>query len=145
MPSVARTLPTSEHFRLKQIAEGAYAVIATESGAAFSNAGIIDLGDVTLIFDTLMTPKAAKDLQAAAEQLTGRPATYVVNSHHHADHWSGNRGFADHVTIISTDQTREQMTTHVAPALMQRKESVADVTEQMEANKERLTTETDQR
>jgi len=145
MPRVARTLRTSEHFRLKQITDGVYAAIATESGAAFSNAGIIDLGDRTLIFDTLMTPKAAKDLRAAAEQLTGRPTDFVVNSHRHADHWSGNRVFADHATIISTDQTREQMTTHVAPALMQREESAAAVTEQMEASKERLTTEKDER
>jgi len=145
MPRVARTLPTSEHFLLQQIAEGVYAAIDIERGAAFSNAGIIDLGDLTLIYDTLMTPKAAKDLRAAAEHLTGRPTDFCVNSHRHADHWSGNSVFADHATIISTDQTREQMTVHVAPALPRREESAVAVTEQMEANKKRLTTEKDER
>jgi len=142
---MSRTLPTSEHFRLQQIAEGAYAAIDIERGAAFSNAGIIDLGDLTLIFDTLMTPQAARDLRAAAEHLTGRPTDFCVNSHRHADHWSGSQVFADHATIISTDQTREQMTMHVAPALTQREESAVAVTEQMEANKERLATEKDER
>jgi len=37
-------LPTSEHFDLHQLAEGVYAAIAIEGGAAFSNAGIVDLG-----------------------------------------------------------------------------------------------------
>ena len=145
MPRTARTLPTSEHFRLQQVSEGAYAAIDIERGAAFSNAGIIDLGDLTLIYDTLMTPKAAKDLRAAAEHLTGRRTDFIVNSHCHADHWSGNSVFADHATIISTDQTRVQMTAHVAPALTHREESAVAVTEQMEANKRRLATEQDER
>ena len=37
-------LPTSEHFELHELAEGVYAAIAIEGGAAFSNAGIVDLG-----------------------------------------------------------------------------------------------------
>jgi len=37
-------LPTSEYFDLHQLAEGVYAAIAIEGGAAFSNAGIVDLG-----------------------------------------------------------------------------------------------------
>ena len=53
------------HFRLEQIAEGVYAAIAREGGAAHSNAGIVDLGDRTLVFDTLGTPKAAEELRAA--------------------------------------------------------------------------------
>jgi cyclase len=81
-----RTFPTSEHFDLKPLADGIYAAIAIEGSAARSNAGIIDLGEQTLIFDTFDSVRAAEDLRAAAEHLTGREATCVIISHAHADH-----------------------------------------------------------
>jgi hypothetical protein len=37
----------SVHFRLEQVAAGVYAAIACTGGAAHSNAGIVDLGDLT--------------------------------------------------------------------------------------------------
>lgn len=80
------TLPTSEHFDLKPLADGIYAAIAFEGSAARSNAGIIDLGEQTLVFDTFDSVRAAEDLRAAAEHLTGREATCVIISHAHADH-----------------------------------------------------------
>jgi hypothetical protein len=75
MSPSASTLPRSEHFELQELAAGVYAAIATPDGAAYSNAGIVDLGDQTLIFDTFDTVLAAQDLRTAAKSLTGRPAT----------------------------------------------------------------------
>jgi cyclase len=101
--------PAFTHYQLEQIAEGVHAAIAVLGGGGFGNAGIIDLGDQTLVFDTGETPAAADELKSAAERLTGRPASFVVNSHSHLDHWLGNQVFADHATIISTREAREQM------------------------------------
>jgi cyclase len=109
MPQKSNAFPASEHFELKQLAKGVYAAIATEDGAAYSNAGIVDLGDQTLIFDAFETPQAANDLRLAAEHLTGRPPTCVIISHSHADHWCGNQAFAPHVPIITTHTTLEEM------------------------------------
>jgi cyclase len=109
MEGTVESLPASDHFVIEQIADGVYAAIAREEGAAFCNAGIVDLGDKSLVFDTFETPRAAEDLELAAEHLTGRPATYVVNSHFHPDHWFGNQVFADQATIIATRKTRELM------------------------------------
>jgi hypothetical protein len=39
-----------------------YAVVATEQGYAICNVGIVDIGDKTIIFDTFISPDAAKDL-----------------------------------------------------------------------------------
>lgn len=98
-------LPTFEHFQLHQLSPGVYAAIAAPGGAAYSNAGIIDLGDSTLVFDMFSTPQAAQDLRVAAQRLTGRAPAYVVISHHHSDHWCGAQAF-DAATIISARQTR---------------------------------------
>lgn len=95
----------SEHFWLEKVGQGLYAAIHREGGAAIGNAGIVDLGDSTLVFDTFISPAAAKDLRQAAEILTGRPVSYVFNSHYHNDHIRGNQEFPE-AQIISTDQTR---------------------------------------
>jgi glyoxylase-like metal-dependent hydrolase (beta-lactamase superfamily II) len=53
-----------------------------------------------------MTPQAGADLRTAAEELTGRSASLVVNSHWHDDHTGGNQVFDD-ALIVSTARTIE--------------------------------------
>lgn len=101
-----RQLPDSKHFRLEQLADGVYAAIHREGGAAIGNAGIIDLGDRTLVYDTFIAPRPAEDLRTAAEALTGRPVDTVINSHWHSDHVWGNQVFGQDTDILSTEETR---------------------------------------
>jgi cyclase len=96
----------SEHFALQKLGEGVGATIATPRGAAVSNSGIVDLGDATLVFDTTLTPRAARDLSAAAVELTGRPPALAANSHWHLDHLLGNSEFAA-LPIFATRRTLE--------------------------------------
>lgn len=96
----------SKHFRLEQLADGVYAAIHIKGGTAIGNAGIVDLGDRTLIFDTFATPQAAEDLRTAAEALSGRPSVTVINSHWHQDHIWGNQVFSANTEIISSEETR---------------------------------------
>lgn len=96
----------SEHFSLEEVAPGAWMALAGKSGACGSNAGIVDLGDRTLVFDTFMTPAAARDLRGTAEALTGRAVSTVVNSHHHGDHIQGNQAFPG-IDIVGTARTIE--------------------------------------
>ena len=144
MSHKAKTQAFSEHFDLHELTEGVYAAIATPGGAAYSNAGIVDLGDQTLILDTFDTALAAKDLRAAAEHLTGRPATWVIISHAHGDHWCGNQAFDPSVPIITTHTTREEM-----PAatgwLMELKENPSELEQEIEEDRKRLTAEADPR
>jgi cyclase len=101
-----QSLPKSQHFRLEQLAEGVYAAIHIDGGTAIGNAGIIDLGDRTLVYDTLMTPHAGGDLRIAAEALTGRPIAAVIDSHWHYDHIWGNQAFSVDTEIVSSQETR---------------------------------------
>lgn len=109
MPNISSKLPKSIHYSLEEIAEGIFAAISTEESGAFSNAGIIDLGDRTIIFDTFETTLAAEDLRVASEFLTGKQATWVVNSHSHSDHWFGNQVFSQEATVIATHSSAELM------------------------------------
>jgi len=101
----------SPHFSIQSLAPGVHAAIAKNGGAAIANAGIIDLGDSTVVFDTFMTLQAAKGLSLAARRLTGREVETVINSHYHNDHTWGNQVFSPHARIISTRQTRELLRT----------------------------------
>ncbi|MCW3119808.1 MAG: fold metallo-hydrolase [Chitinophagaceae bacterium] len=102
--------PLSRHFRLEQLAPGVWAAIQNDNyGHAICNAGIIDLGNKTIVFDPFMTPEAARDLKRAAEQLTGRQVALVINSHYHNDHIRGNQSFIPQAAIISTAWTRTKM------------------------------------
>ena len=100
----------SRHFTIETLAEGVWAAIARDGGAAICNCGIVDLGYQTVLFDATLTMQAALDLRAAAEELNGRPVAWVVNSHYHNDHTWGNIIFGDAPTICSA-QTRQLMST----------------------------------
>ena len=95
----------NEHFRLERIAEGIYAAINTVKGGAMSNAGIVDLGGETAVFDAFVSRAAARALRSAAEDLTGRAPRYLVNSHAHGDHVWGNPVFRPEATIVATSAT----------------------------------------
>jgi cyclase len=95
----------SNHFTIEQLDDGVYAALHREGGWAVANAGIVDLGESSLVFDTFITVQAANDLKRAAERLTGKPVRFVVNSHYHNDHIWGNQVFASQAQIISSDDT----------------------------------------
>lgn len=99
-----------KHAELVVAGDGVHAAIAKPDRGAVGNAAIVDLGEETLVVDTHVSPAAARELRAAAGELTGREAAWVVNTHWHADHVLGNREFAD-ATIVSTARTRELMET----------------------------------
>jgi glyoxylase-like metal-dependent hydrolase (beta-lactamase superfamily II) len=95
------------------LADGVWAAVMKTNGRslAASNAGIVDLGDQTLVFDTANTPAAARDLLAAAQAFTGREPTFAINSHWHGDHMRGNQVFAATTHIVSTTKTADLITT----------------------------------
>ena len=102
-------IPESKHFQIQRLEDGVYAVVASETGHAICNAGIIDTGETAIVFDTFISPKAAKDLLRAARLLAPKNSIRVVNSHYHNDHIRGNQVFPPGVDILSTTTTREKI------------------------------------
>jgi glyoxylase-like metal-dependent hydrolase (beta-lactamase superfamily II) len=98
------------HFDLAPLADGVWAAIARADGWGVGNAGIVDLGDATLVFDTGITPQAGRELAAAARRLTGRDARYVALSHYHNDHVRGAQAFPA-ASLLATEATRALLDT----------------------------------
>lgn len=115
------TFKESKHFRITNVAQGIYAAIAVPGTGSVGNAAILDLGDTTLVVDTFNTLQAAEDLKKAANNLTGKPVSYVVNTHWHSDHTSGNQVFTPEAQIISTSGTQEIMATFGQSRLAQQR------------------------
>lgn len=127
----------SKHFQLFTLADGVFAAIGKPAGGAFSNAGIINLGDHTLIFDTFMTQVAAEDLLKACLELTKKFPTWVINSHAHSDHCCGNQIFSPQATIISTKITRELMPRYIQYLLDYQKD-IAKLDQEIEEDRKSL-------
>lgn len=137
MPTLTTTTP---YFALYEVVRGVYAAIVKPGTGAFGNAGIVDLGNQTLIFDTFATPTAAHTLRQVAEEITGRPVTYALNSHRHADHVLGNMVFRD-VPIVSHEHNRSVMMEMSPPFLNYLREHGAEYLQSLEAEIANATTE----
>jgi len=131
----------SDHFTIEKLADGVFTAIHKIGGYAICNAGIIDLGDETLVFDCFISPKAARDLKKAAEELTKNEVKYVVNSHYHNDHIRGNQVF-DGAEIIATQKTKE-LIEKTEPEELEYEKKVVD--DRIKSTQEEINGETDPR
>jgi len=96
-----------------QIADGIYQFITRPDGyVPNGNSVVIVNENDVLVFDTFTRPSTARAELAEIRMITDKPVRYVVNSHHHPDHWSGNEVYAEafpSLEIIATEQSRELM------------------------------------
>ena len=99
-------LPKTEHYSFQKLDEGITFGEARREGTALSNTAILDLGGSTVLFDTSLTLRSAREIRHAAQVLTGRDPSLVVNSHWHLDHVVGNQVFAGR-PIYATKRTIE--------------------------------------
>ena len=118
------------HFTIEPLGDGVWAVLhrlepPAPDAWAISNAGIVDLGDRTLLFDSLTAADATAELREAAEELTGRPPAIVVYSHAHYDHtWGGSR-FPE-ATVVSSARARDAMIAEGLLEVADFREALAD-------------------
>jgi cyclase len=132
----------SRHYRIEQVTQGVYAAIAADGYGAVSNAGIIDLGNRAVVFDTFNTQQASEDLRTTVHQLTGHSDIIVVNSHWHGDHIRGNQSFRDSI-IISSRQTFEMMQTIHPDRISNQKSMLSQLQSDIMNQERELLTETD--
>ncbi len=120
-------LPESRHYKLEKLADGIYAAIHNNQGGhAICNAGIIDLGDKTVVIDPFISPAAARDLKRHAEYLTGKAIAVVLNLDPHSDHTRGNQVFVPEADILSTPNARKYIENHFEKEFEENKKSASE-------------------
>ncbi|MGB6875799.1 MAG: MBL fold metallo-hydrolase [Candidatus Acidiferrales bacterium] len=94
-------------FTLHEVGPGVWAAIdnpAAKAARAGANAGFVIDSDSVLVVDTFENPAAAQELLNQIRQKTNLPIRFVVNTHYHLDHVSGNNIFAGVGAIILAQQ-----------------------------------------
>lgn len=97
-----------------QIAEGIYQFVSAPDGyvPTTTNSVVIVNDNDVLVFDDFARPSTARTELAEIRKITDKPVRYLVNSHHHPDHWSGNEVYAEafpNLEIIATEESRQYM------------------------------------
>jgi glyoxylase-like metal-dependent hydrolase (beta-lactamase superfamily II) len=90
----------SSPFVLKSLGHGVYAATDDGKGDAGANAGFVIGETGVAVIDTFQKPAAAEALLAAIRDKTRLPVRFVINTHYHIDHVTGNRLFHDQGAVV---------------------------------------------
>lgn len=102
--ALAAAAPAEPAFELKSLGQGVYAAIDRQ-GRAGANAGFVIGTEAVAVIDSFFREEAARALLAEIRKLTPLPVRYVINTHHHIDHVSGNRFFSENgATVVAQRQ-----------------------------------------
>lgn len=123
-PGSALPAPITDGFSVEKLADGVYAVVRREPPSLyFESNSLFIIGDsgVTVV-DAQFSLASTRAVLAALRQLTDKPVRYVINTHGHDDHITGNQVYRDAfpgVEFIAHRSTRDEM---VADGARRRKE-----------------------
>src|SRR5271165_2971771 len=87
-------------FTIKPLGNNVFAAIKAPNSKAGSNAGFVIGDDGVAVIDTFQDADAAKQLLTEIRKLTKLPVKFVVNTHYHLDHVTGNGVFARAGAVI---------------------------------------------
>ena len=107
--------PVFTSYDTVKLGEGIYAFIAPEASAAFvsGNSVLIVGADAALVVDSGHVPSVTRRMIAEVARLTDKPVRFLVNTHWHPDHVTGNSLYRERwpgIAIVSTPGTQFQLT-----------------------------------
>src|SRR5438128_9147884 len=109
----ARTQYAPVSIARTELAPGIFQFTVASDGYVEQLNSVAIVNDVdVLVFDTTTRPSTAEQIIAEIRKITDKPVRFVVNSHWHPDHWSGNQAYAaafPGLEIIATEKERDLM------------------------------------
>ncbi|MFK2823606.1 quinoprotein relay system zinc metallohydrolase 1 [Arcobacter sp. YIC-80] len=103
-------------FKIKPIklTENSYYVYGKEeyfskqNGGDIANSAFIITKNSVILIDTGSSVEYGQQLKKAIKKITNKPIKYIINTHHHPDHFLGNYAFKD-VKIYATKHTKDDI------------------------------------
>ncbi len=96
-------------FTVNQVRPGVYFATGQAGRVVGANSVFIVTDRDVVVVDDHITPRAARALQAEIRRVTDKPVRYVVNTHFHYDHISGNGVFGPETELLSHPRTRQAL------------------------------------
>lgn len=96
-------------FTVTQVRPGVYFAVGRQGQLVGANSVFVVTDRDVVLVDDHITPRAARALAREIRRVTDRPLRYVVNTHFHYDHTSGNEIFGPEVEIVSHPATRARL------------------------------------
>lgn len=93
-------------FTVTQVRPGVYQAVGGPGRNVGSNSAFIVTDRDVIVVDDHISVRAARALLAEIHKVTDKPVRYVVNTHFHYDHTSGNGAFGPDVELLSHPRTR---------------------------------------
>lgn len=97
-------------YRFQQIVPGVYSAIGTGTMNVGSNSAVIVNPDDVVIVDSHISPESGRAMLQELKTITDKPVRFLINTHFHYDHTSGNQAFPPGVDIIGHEFTRRKLT-----------------------------------
>jgi cyclase len=115
-------LPPERMYRTVSVGEGIYAFISPETSGPIPSGNVTAVvgDDGVLVVDSGRFPALAKRMVAEIRQKTDKPVRYLVHTHWHLDHITGDGEFRaafPNMTFVTTDFTRSKMLEKQIPYL----------------------------
>ena len=106
----AQTPAPQAAYKFTEIVPGIYSAIGTGSMNVGSNSAIIVNKDDVMIVDSHISPESGRAMLQELKAITDKPVRFLINTHFHYDHTSGNQAFPAGVDIIGHEFTRRKLT-----------------------------------
>ena len=97
-----------------QLSENSYYVYGKEeyfskqNGGDIANSAFIITKNSVILIDTGSSVEYGEQLKKAIKEITNKPIKYIINTHHHPDHFLGNYAFKD-TKIFATQYTKDDI------------------------------------
>lgn len=93
------------------VLKGALEDFSRKNGGNIVNTGFVVTEEGVLVIDTGPSLKYGQEMKAAIAKITDKPIKYVLNTHHHPDHFLGNQAFSN-TDILALPKTNQQLALH---------------------------------
>jgi cyclase len=136
--AIAQDIPSAAGYKLQieKLADGVYVVLHTELPGLLPDANsvfIINDEDVVVV-DTNLTLQSARASLAELRKLTDKPVRFVINTHWHDDHVTGNQVYREafpKAEFIASEETRDGLATESVNNRKHMMEGVPQFVQQM--------------